>query len=74
MKENPWEIRDPNGIFDLKRLLKTIVMVDTEDGLILGFKEGGIHVAESLILARYYMFTQVYFHHTRRAYDHHEAT
>ncbi len=61
------------GIFDLKRLLKTIVIVKTEDRPILGFKEGGLHVAESLILARYYMFTQVYFHHTRRAYDHHIA-
>lgn len=61
------------GIFDLRRLLKTIVMVPMDDTFILGFKEGGLHVAESLIFARYYMFTQVYFHHTRRAYDHHIA-
>lgn len=61
------------GIFDLNRLLKTIVMINTDDRPIIGFKEGGLHVAESLILARYYMFTQVYFHHTRRAYDHHIA-
>lgn len=61
------------GVFDLKRLLKTIVMIHTDEGFILGFNEGGLHVAESLIFARYYMFTQVYFHHTRRAYDHHIA-
>lgn len=30
---------------------------------------GGKQVAESLIISRYMMFTQVYFHHTRRAYD-----
>ncbi|WP_281172711.1 HD domain-containing protein [Caldanaerobius polysaccharolyticus] len=59
------------GVFDLDRLLKTIVLINTDDMPILSFKEGGLHVAESLILARYYMFTQVYFHHTRRAYDYH---
>jgi uncharacterized protein len=29
------------------------------------------HAAEALVLARYFMFTQVYFHKTRVAYDHH---
>ena len=32
-----------------------------------------MHAAEALIIARYLMFTQVYFHHTRRAYDYHIA-
>lgn len=40
-------------------------------GLTIGVEEGGWHAAEELILARYAMFTQVYFHKTRRAYDHH---
>lgn len=40
-------------------------------GLRLGVTEGGVHAAEALVLARYYMFTQVYFHKTRVAYDHH---
>jgi HD superfamily phosphohydrolase len=40
-------------------------------GLRLGISEGGVHAAEALILARYFMFTQVYFHKTRVAYDHH---
>jgi hypothetical protein len=35
--------------------------------------EDGWHAVESLILARYYMFTQVYYHKTRRAYDFHIA-
>jgi HD superfamily phosphohydrolase len=30
-----------------------------------------VQAAEALILARYFMFTQVYFHKTRVAYDHH---
>lgn len=34
-------------------------------------EEGGWHAAEALVLARYFMFTQVYFHKTRVAYDVH---
>lgn len=37
----------------------------------LGIDVGGIHAAEGLILARYFMFTQVYFHRTRRVFDYH---
>ena len=33
--------------------------------------EGGFHAAEGLILARYFMFTQVYFHKTRVILDRH---
>ena len=38
---------------------------------VIGIEEGGINVAESLLLARYFMFSQVYFHPIRRAYDTH---
>lgn len=37
----------------------------------LAVREGGWHAAVGLVLARYYMFTQVYFHKTRVAYDIH---
>ncbi|MFX0204357.1 MAG: HD domain-containing protein [Candidatus Hodarchaeota archaeon] len=37
----------------------------------LGVEKGGIHSAEALLLARYFMFSQVYFHHIRRIYDIH---
>ena len=37
----------------------------------LGVEEGGIHSAEALLLARYFMFTQLYLHPLRRAYDIH---
>ncbi len=37
----------------------------------LAVSEGGLHAAEALVLARYFMFTQVYFHKTRVAFDHH---
>ena len=35
----------------------------------LGVDYGGIHAIEAFVLARYFMFTQVYYHKTRRAYD-----
>ncbi|GBD96917.1 MAG TPA: HD domain-containing protein [Nitrospirae bacterium] len=63
------------GKYDLNRLLVTMtVAIDPEtDSPTLAVEEGGIHAAEALIVARYMMFTQVYFQHTRRAYDHHLA-
>jgi uncharacterized protein len=37
----------------------------------LGIDEGGLHSAEALLLARYFMYTQLYFHPIRRIYDIH---
>ena len=37
----------------------------------LGLEQGGIQSAEALLLARYQMFSQVYLHPVRRAYDLH---
>lgn len=60
------------GSFDLQRLLNTIsVGLDDEDTPRIALEYQGLQVAEAFILARYLMFKQVYFHHTRRAYDHH---
>lgn len=63
------------GKYDLNRLLGTLtVAMDPEiNSHILAVEEGGEHAAEALILARYMMFTQVYFQHTRRAYDFHSS-
>lgn len=67
------------GKYDWRRLVNTIqiiqmpLRVGEDEGVEprLGVAEGGIHAAVALVLARYYMFTQVYFHKTRVAYDHH---
>jgi len=63
------------GVYDLDRLVNTVcaVAVERESVLqvVIGVSEDGWHAAESLVLARYYMFTQVYFHKTRRIYDYH---
>jgi len=62
------------GHYDLNRLYTTLNIGLSDTGSpIVAIKEGGLHVAEALILARYQMFTQVYFHHTRRAYDYHTS-
>jgi hypothetical protein len=61
------------GRYDWRRLLNTVEAVRINDtgGLRLGINEGGVHAAEALVLARFFMFTQVYFHKTRVAFDHH---
>lgn len=61
------------GVYDHSRLLNTIALgIEPEsEEVVLGVDEGGWHVAEAVVIARYQLFTQVYFHKTRRAYDYH---
>jgi hypothetical protein len=59
------------GFFDLQRLINTISVAWENDSPVIAVEEGGRFVAESLIIARYMMFNQVYFHPVRVAYDHH---
>ncbi|MBI3929089.1 MAG: HD domain-containing protein [Armatimonadetes bacterium] len=61
------------GRFDHYRLIDTLRIL-LEPGTMrprLGVEAGGLQAAESLLLARYLMYSQVYFHPVRRAYDHH---
>lgn len=61
------------GKYDLNRIVGTIRLLERPDseGYTMGIDEDGIHAAEGLILARYMMFTQLYFHKTRVIYDYH---
>ena len=61
------------GRFDMDRLTNTFVVVEdrVRKSPALGIEIGGLYAAEALMLARYYMFLQVYFHDVRRAYDLH---
>ena len=61
------------GRYDWQRVVQTIVATRETDGAAprIGVTEGGWHAAEGLILARYFMFTQVYFHKTRVVFDYH---
>lgn len=64
-----------SGRFDHFRLIDTIRILPREDihsdEPALGVEEGGLRCVEALLLARYFMFSQVYFHHVRRIYDLH---
>lgn len=67
------------GSFDVHRLVNGIRLLayspndrggdKEETGPQLGIVEGALQVAEQLQVARYLMFTQVYFHDTRVSYD-----
>lgn len=64
------------GQYDLSRILDTLTVVPAPDSTgaegvwLLGVESDGLHAVEELIFARYWMFLQVYFHKTRRIYDH----
>ena len=62
------------GKFDHHRLVDTMRILpgsQQADEPALGVESGGIHSAEALLLARYFMFRQVYYHRVRVAYDFH---
>lgn len=61
------------GTFDLERLLDTVLpLADPLTGEWgIGVEEGGVHALEALVMARYYMFTQVYFNATGKALELH---
>ena len=61
------------GRYDWRRIANTVELVpDVESGEPrLGVADGGRHAAEGLIIARYMMFSQVYFHKTRVILDFH---
>jgi uncharacterized protein len=61
------------GTYDLDRLLETMLpLEDPETGEWgIGVEEGGVHALEALVMARYYMFTQVYFNVTGKAMELH---
>ena len=68
------------GRFDAERLINTLRVIPEPpkeagggDGVdpVLGCERGGLHAAEQLVLARYFMYSQVYRHPTRLAYNVH---
>lgn len=61
------------GRFDYLRLLNTLRIVQPPDAgqPVLALERGGVQTAEGLILARHFMFVQVYMHRVRQIYDLH---
>ena len=59
------------GKFDYRRLIECFEVYEDDFGeLQIALHRDGIHALEALILARYQMNVQVYFHRVRRIYDH----
>jgi HD superfamily phosphohydrolase len=58
------------GKYDVERLISCLT-VYLEDNFPprLAIEKGGIQAFEEFVLARYFMFVQVYFHRTRRYFD-----
>lgn len=66
------------GKFDHYRLIDTLRILPSpptaqgeSNEPMLGVEEGGLQSSEALLLAGYFMFSQVYFHPVRRIYDVH---
>jgi HD superfamily phosphohydrolase len=61
------------GRYDLDRIAATITLCEEPEtgDFVIGVEEGGARAVEGLLIARYMMFTQVYFHKTRTVYDYH---
>ncbi len=59
------------GMYDLNKLLSslTVYVKESDNVMQLAVERGGIHVFEEFVIARYFMFIQVYFHKTRRYLD-----
>lgn len=55
------------GIYDLDRLLMSLVIDENGNQLVVAKK--GIYVAEEFVLARFYMYRQVYIYKTKRAFE-----
>ena len=68
----------PYGNFGHHRLIDTLRILpssppdeDSSREISLGVELGGLQSAEALLMARYFMFSQVYFHRVRMIYDQH---
>ncbi|MEG0784990.1 MAG: HD domain-containing protein [Christensenella sp.] len=57
------------GKYDLDRFVSTLTAYKKDSTLQLAIERGGVQALEEFILARYFMFIQVYFHKTRRYLD-----
>jgi hypothetical protein len=57
------------GKFDVDRLISCLTINMENGNAELAIEDGGVYAVEGLLIARYHMFLQVYFHDIRRIYD-----
>ena len=58
-----------NGRYDVEQLIASLRAFRVEDRWELGVDGRGVIALESFVLARYWMFATIYFHHTTRAFE-----
>ena len=57
------------GVYDVDKLIHSLRVAKIEGNNVLAISQSGIQAVEGFILARYWMFIQVYFHKDRRLFD-----
>lgn len=57
------------GVFDLERLIESILPLEQGIEKIISVKESGIHAIEQFVISKYHMSTQVYRHKIRLVTD-----
>lgn len=57
------------GTYDLEKLIHSLRVTEVDGNYVLAINQSGIQVVEEFVLARYWMFIQVYFHKDRRLFD-----
>ncbi|MCL1791880.1 MAG: HD domain-containing protein [Peptococcaceae bacterium] len=57
------------GNYDVNRLLDSLNVYRKNDTMQLAIERGGLQAFEEFVMARYFMYVQVYFHRTRRYLD-----
>ena len=57
------------GKYDVERLISCLTVYVQDSIPRLAIEYGGVQAFEEFVLARYFMFVQVYFHRTRRYFD-----
>lgn len=60
----------PYGNYDLSWLITNLGVIEKNGNYVTSISEAGVHAFEYYLLARYNMFTQVYFHKTVRCFEH----
>jgi len=58
-----------NGSYDAEQLLASLRIFEIDGRRELGVDGRGVVALESFVLARYWMFATIYFHHTTRAFE-----
>ena len=62
---------DHHRLVDTLRILPLVADQDSRTEFALGVEWGGLQSAEALLMARYFMYSQVYYHPVRMIYDQH---